>query len=238
MNSPLVALTPSWYPNPPEHHQVFGRWRYALNQTYASLTDRIGIVQIALLPTSRYPDRLLQMLDLLILTGGGDPDPDLYGQTNTGCISFSRERPLWEMDLYRRARELHVPILGICLGLQLITVAEGVPLIQDLPSATREVLDHHGTPLDPKVHPVRINTGSFLYSVLGDEAVVSSFHHQAAVSVPPGYHLTASSSDGVIEAIESDDGEVVAVQWHPERDFTGPILIDALLAQSVRDEDI
>lgn len=230
MNSFLVGLTQSWYPNPPEDHQVFGKWKFGLNQTYAGLTDREGIVPVAIVPTSRHTDGILRMLDLLILTGGGDPDPGLYGQSNKGSRSCSMERPVWDIDLYRRARELHVPVLGICLGLQLIAVAEGIPLIQDIPTSVEGALDHYGTPRSPKVHPVSLTPGSFLHRVLGPEAVVSSFHHQAAAAVPRGYRLTADTSDGLIEGMESEDGEVIAVQWHPERDFTGPPLIEAMLA--------
>ena len=230
MSSFLVGLTQSWYPNSPEDHQVFGKWKFGLNQTYAGLTDRERIVPVAMVPTSRHPDGILRMLDLLILTGGGDPDPGLYGQPNNGSRSCSTERPVWEMDLYRRARELHVPALGICLGLQLIAMAEGVALIQDIQTSVEGALDHYGTPRSPKVHPVNLVPGSFLHGVLGPEAVVSSFHHQAAAAVPRGYRLTAGSSDGLIEGMESEDGEVIAVQWHPERDFTGSLLIEAMLA--------
>lgn len=237
MRRPLVGLTMSWSANPVEKRQVYGHWNFRLNQTYALLVDRVGITPMAILPLPGDMSVVCRELELLVLTGGGDPDPGLYGQECNGSIDMARERPVWEMELYRTARKLHVPVLGICLGLQLIAMAEGVPLIQDVPSQVPGALDHHGTSTSPRVHPVTMAAGSFLRGVLGEEAVVSSFHHQAALSVPQGFRRSAWSSDGIIEGMESDDGEVVAVQWHPERDYTGPLLIDAIVDRMRRGGD-
>lgn len=234
MRRAVVGLTLDWSSTLPQEHQVYGRWRFSLNQTYALLMDRPDVVPLALVPGSGDVGGLCALLDLLVLTGGGDPDPELYGQRIAGAHSIIRERPIWEMECYRTARRTGVPVLGICLGEQLIAVSEGTALIQDIPSQVPGALDHAGTPVSPKVHPVALERGTFLEGVLGTDAVVSSFHHQAAASVPDGFRLAASSSDGVIEAIESLDGGVVAVQWHPERDYTGSLLLDALLGRSVQ----
>jgi putative glutamine amidotransferase len=230
----VVGLTLDWCPTVTDEYQVFGRWRYCLNQTYALLVDRPDIIPVAVIPRSGDPGRICSMLDLLLLTGGGDPDPRLYGQEIAGALSVVRERPLWEMELYRTARRMGVPVLGICLGQQLIAMAEGAGLIQDIPSQVAGALDHYGKAVSPKVHPVSLEGGTILGDILGSEAVVSSFHHQAIAFVPDGFRLVASSSDGVIEAIESVDGGVVAVQWHPERDYTGTPILDALLARQSR----
>jgi len=227
----------SWSANPVEKRQIHGHWNFRINQTYALLVDRPGITPVAVLPLSGEMSAVCGELDLLLLTGGGDPDPGLYGQECNGSVSPARERPVWEMELYRTARDQHLPVLGICLGLQLIAMAEGVPLVQDVPSQVPGALDHHGSAACPRVHPVTIAAGSFLHGVLGEEAIVSSFHHQAALSVPPGFRRSAWSSDGILEGMESDDGEVLAVQWHPERDYTGPLLLDAMIDRVRRGGD-
>jgi putative glutamine amidotransferase len=231
----VVGLTVDWCGTLRDEHQVYGNWRYCLNQTYALFTDRPDVTPVAVIPFSGDAERVCGLLDLLVLTGGGDPDPRLYGQEIAGAVSVVRDRPLWEMEFYRAARRIGIPVLGICLGLQLIAMSEGAALIQDIPTQVPGALDHYGRAASPKVHPVSIESGTFLSGILGSDASVSSFHHQAAAFVPEGFRLAASSSDGVIEAIESKDGSVVAVQWHPERDYTGTLILDALLARKTRD---
>jgi len=230
----VVGLTVDWSGTSRDERQVYGKWRFSLNQTYALFADRPDVAPVAVIPFSGDAGRVCGMLDLLVLTGGGDPDPRLYGQEIAGAVSVVSDRPLWEMELYRTARRMGIPVLGICLGLQLIAMSEGAPLIQDIPTQVPGALDHYGKASSPKVHPVAIESGTFLAGILGPDASVSSFHHQGAAFVPDGFRLAASSSDGVIEAIESIDGSVVAVQWHPERDYTGTLILDALLARETR----
>ena len=182
-----------------------------------------------MIPGSDDLESVLNVIDMLVLTGGGDPDPELYGQKKNGAIENWRDRPIWEMELYKRAREMKVPVLGVCLGIQLITIAEGGQLIQNISTQVVNPEEHHGEAAHPKKHKVEIIGDSILRSILGREIEVSSFHHQAIESVPEGFYRTAEAPDGVIEGMESDDGLVVAVQWHPERDFTGPLLLRSLI---------
>ncbi|MBD3277529.1 MAG: gamma-glutamyl-gamma-aminobutyrate hydrolase family protein [Candidatus Aegiribacteria sp.] len=236
MKPVFAGLTLNWYGNDESKRNAYGTWLFGLNQSYADLMSRVDAVPVGIIPGGDDMSRILQQLDFVVLTGGGDPDPELYGQKNQGSVNCKRERPVWEMRLYREAREKGIPILGICLGIQLIAMAEGVPLLQDIQTLVRDPLHHHGIPSKPEEHSVEIAEGTFLHSLFKDRIVVSSFHHQAIAEVPNGYRAAARTSDGVIEAIESLDGKVVAVQWHPERDFTGPVILRAMISR-IRGKD-
>jgi len=226
---PLVGVTLNWYRNDREKTACYGRWLFGLNQSYAALLGKVKVLPLGIIPASEDFRSILGSLDMVVLTGGGDPDPQLYGQANNGSISCSRERPVWEMGFYKSAREMKVPVLGICLGMQLICMAEGGQLIQNIPTQVADPCRHHGTPQDPSSHEVEILEGTLLHALFGARIEVSSFHHQAIAQVPEGFNVAARSSDGVVEAIESEDGTVVAVQWHPERDFTGPLLLQKMV---------
>lgn len=231
MKKPVIGVTLSWYENDQQKIKSFGKWCFGLNQTYAELVTGVGALPIGIIPAGNNYRDILDTVDMLLLTGGGDPDPELYGQQNTGSNNCSRDRSVWEMELYKAARIMGKPVFGICLGIQLIGITEGIPLVQDIPSQIEGALTHYGKPQTPEKHLAEITSNTFLHGILGPEAEVCSFHHQAISSVPNGFRLAAQSSDGIIEAIESVDGEVVAVQWHPERDYTGPLILNALLSR-------
>ncbi|MFO8183480.1 MAG: gamma-glutamyl-gamma-aminobutyrate hydrolase family protein [Candidatus Aegiribacteria sp.] len=229
MRRPVIGLTLNWQRNDGERVPSCGRWLFSLNQSYADLMGTANTVPVGIVPSAGGLEGILDILDMVVLTGGGDPDPDLYGQLNCGSVDCRRERPLWEMEFYRSARRRGIPVLGICLGIQLIGIAEGEQLIQDIPAQVDNPCHHHGRPGSPASHMIALTRGTFLNHIFGDGIEVSSHHHQAVSDVPGGFRVAARSSDGVIEAMESDDGGVVAVQWHPERDFTGPVLLRGML---------
>jgi len=222
-STPVVGLTVNWVPNDEPSRALYGNWRFFLNSSYSDLVERAGAQPVAILPSD--PGALgafFDRLDLVILTGGGDPDPALYGRRANGARSPERERPLWEMAVYREAISRRIPVLGICLGMQVMAMERGRALVQDIP---RSGVEHEGTVEHPLEHEVRISSGSRLYAALGPGAVVASFHHQAVESAPDSFSVSARAADGVIEAMEGDDGLSTGVQWHPERDSTGlPIL--------------
>jgi len=228
MRKPVIGITLNWYANDESRTQSYGKWLFGLNQSYADLLDRADVTAVGLIPASEDFHSVLDLVDMILLTGGPDPDPELYGQRNNGSIDFRRERPIWEMELYRKAREMKVPVLGVCLGIQLIAIAEGKELIQNIATQVKNPEKHDGKADHPAKHEVEIMGGTVLGEILDSKIVVSSFHHQALAGVPDGFHLAAASPDGVIEAMESDDGLVIAVQWHPERDFTGPLILKEL----------
>ncbi|MCD4847952.1 MAG: gamma-glutamyl-gamma-aminobutyrate hydrolase family protein [Candidatus Aegiribacteria sp.] len=231
MRKPVIGVTLSWYKNDQQKTDSFGKWCFGLNQTYAELIAGAGALPVGIIPAGKEYRDILDIIDMVLLTGGGDPDPELYGQKNNGSKNCSRERFIWEIDMYRSARAMGKPVFGICLGMQLIGIAEGVSLIQDIPSQIKGALDHYGKPHIPRKHTIRIMDNTVLHGILGSEAEVSSFHHQGISRMPEGFLLAAQSSDDIIEAIESDDGGVLAVQWHPERDFTGPLILNAMLSR-------
>lgn len=225
-----AAVTQVWHENAVETRSAYGQFRYCLNHSYAELLDVPGLLPFSILPVKNTsPSVILKHFDLLILTGGGDVSPSIYGREDQGSRNHSSHRYWWDIALYKAARELGMPVLGICLGMQVIGIAEGVALIQDIDSTLNTPVFHDGSASAPAEHPVDICQGSFLHSVFGRKALVSSFHHQVLEKVPPDYSVSARSSDGLIEAIESRNGRVVGVQWHPERDSTGQPLIEAMM---------
>jgi len=223
-----AGITMNWERDPGFKENTPGGWKFCLNGNYVAMLERGGVVPLGMLPGGG-PGDLLDAVDFLVLTGGGDPDPALYGVEVDGAVDVMRERPSWEMELYRTARRAGIPVLGICMGLQIVGIAEGSRLVQDIASRVENPLNHHGKPGFPEFHPVTLIRGTALHRFLGDSVTVGSFHHQALETVPAGFHVAGYSDDGVIEAMESDDGMVLAVQWHPERDSTGDAVLEAVL---------
>ncbi len=228
-----AAVSQVWYDNSPELQNEYGPFQYGLNHSYLSLLDRPGLLPLAVLPATEIsPEEILKNFDILVLTGGGDPSPHLFGREDNGSRNPRPFRSLWDLKLYHAARKLDMPVLGICLGMQLIGIAEGIALNQDIPQSP---VFHDGCASEPATHSVAISPGTRLYDLFGADIVVSSSHHQAIEQVPPGFLLSAESSDGCIEAIQSKDGLVLGVQWHPERDATGkPILEDLIEMTGVK----
>jgi putative glutamine amidotransferase len=161
----------------------------------------------------------------LLLTGGEDIDPSWYGAAPSPLLEPpSQERDLFELALFAVARQRGLPILGICRGIQLINVALGGTLFQDLPSERPGSLNHSPTGArDTRSHVVRLQRGSRVAQALNaGDITVNSMHHQAVRDLAPGLVATGWSGDGVIEAAEStSDSWILAVQWHPEEMYAG-----------------
>ncbi len=216
--TPRIGLTLNWEANPPAVAGVRGPWKYTLNQCYLRLFEGLDVVPWGMLPGCS-PSRAVREVNGLVMTGGGDPAPELFGRSDQGSRNPELHRPIWEMALYREARNAGIPVLAICLGMQLAAIAEGGTLIQDIPTALPGAIDHQAG-----LHDISIPPGSGLHRLLGGNTRVYSAHHQAVEQVPAGFVVAAASPDGILEAMQSRDGLVTALQWHPERDGTGPVL--------------
>lgn len=164
--------------------------------------------------------RYLEGIDGLVIVGGDDVDPKLYGQARekTTRVIFAK-RTAFESWLYRAGKRRGLPMLAICYGMQLINALEGGTLLQDIPSvADREVLiDHVGR--KGTEHRIQFFSGTRLRRVVRvAQAVVATQHHQAIHDLAPGFVAAAVAEDGIIEAIENPaTPHILAVQWHPER---------------------
>lgn len=150
----------------------------------------------------------------LLLCGGGDIESAWYGQEDRGSQPPDRARDRAELELFRAFYEAGKPILGICRGMQLINVALGGDLIQDLPPAQRAL---HTAPEGDLVHTVRARPGGLLHDLYGPSFSVNSAHHQAVGQLGEGLRVTAWSAEGFPEAIAWDERHIMAFQFHPER---------------------
>ena len=167
--------------------------------------------------------RLLEGVDALVLSGGGDVDPSLYGGDPADSLSVEPRRDRFELALFRMARSRGLPVLGICRGAQMVNVAAGGTLrtIRKEPALRRV----HGRFLG---HPVDLAPGSRLARLLGSERIerVVSYHGQAVERPGEGLAIVGRAPDGVVEAIEPVDPDeeswLVGVQWHPELSPRGP----------------
>jgi putative glutamine amidotransferase len=155
----------------------------------------------------------LDGIDGLLLPGGWDIDPALYGEKSAEQVGpLDPELDQTELDLFHQARADGIPVLGICRGQQVINVALGGNLFQ-------HIEDHEVRALGRAhlAHRVEVDPASELGMAAGGSTIeVNSLHHQAVKSLAPGLRLTARGDDGTVEGIESDDGLIVAVQCHPE----------------------
>jgi putative glutamine amidotransferase len=160
----------------------------------------------------------------LVLPGGIDVDPARYGEARHPAVTAVDEaRDEYEIALVRAALAADLPVLAICRGLQVMNVAAGGSLIQDIPSQIGTPVTHQvSDPKDAIAHDVSIAAGSRLQELMGSAAVggrlpVNSRHHQAVGRIAQGFVVTSRASDGVIEALERPDARFcVGVQWHPE----------------------
>lgn len=156
-------------------------------------------------------------MDALILTGGEDVDPQRYGEESIGeCVVVNSVRDTSDFCYAKAALKKGIRILGICRGEQLLNVAMGGSLYQDLPSQYEDVLPHRQTiPAAQASQTINIEPYTLLHRMIGADTVgVNSFHHEAVKDIAPGLKVTAHAPDGVIEAYEGD--RIIGVQFHPE----------------------
>lgn len=220
MTRPLIGITIGYS----THNREF----FTLRDDYVRAVERAGGLPVVLAP-GRPEDAgdLLSRLDGLLLTGGPDVDPGLYGEEPHETVTrVIPERDAFEIGLCQEALRRDRPLLAICRGHQVLNVATGGTLIQDIPSQVSGARDH-----DPDrerwetAHEVRILPRTRLREILGAETIdVNSFHHQAVRELGQGLVVSASSTaDQVIEGIEAPGRRLaLGVQWHPEAFWDRP----------------
>ena len=191
---------------------------YTLDPSSADGISRAGGLPM-ILPHNEDPQAVLDLLDGLVLTGGGDLHPEHYGAaTATVLEDADAGADVWELALARGARERCLPVLGICRGMQTLAVAAGGTMIQDLrPEHGHPLIEHTPEALMSSRHDVEVDANSRLAEVMGCRSfAVNSIHHQGVVD--PGDLVATARVGRVVESLESDgEWAAIGVQWHPEK---------------------
>jgi putative glutamine amidotransferase len=213
------------------------RGRFNLPAEYVAAVQRAGGVPILVPPIPEHAARYLDLVDGIILAGGGDIAPEHYrGSVHALNYGVDAQRDELELTLAREIMRRRQPTLAICRGMQVLNVALGGTLIEHLPAVVGESVLHRKPPRDPTPHAVRLKAGSRLAAITGViELQPMSWHHQAIRAAAPGLEVVATAPDGTIEAVEMPGAPwLIAVQWHPEltahEDPVQQRLFDALIA--------
>ena len=199
---------------------------HGIPRSYVEHVARAGGRPVVVPPGGGH--EVLDALDGLVLAGGGDVDPTLYGGPPGCARDVDRTRDEAEVALVRTAREIGLPTLGVCRGAQVFAVADGGTLVPDLGPDRPHILPN-------AAHPVTTLPGSACARLLAAHPVVNSLHHQAIGHAGSGWRTTVWADDGVVEAVEWNDlreWPAIGVQWHPELDATGARLFGWLVGQS------
>lgn len=218
MTRPLIGLT--------SYHDTVSRGVWVdqdsayLGYSYVAKVAAAGGIPLLIPPVDGADEDwargVLEALDGLVLSGGEDVAAARYGQDpHRAAQEPHAQRDDCELLLARVSRDVNLPVLGICRGIQVMAVEAGGTLIQHLPDEY-PTIDHPSAGGVFGSHPVQIEPGSMLYELLGSRVEVPTYHHQA-VQTAPGYQVVARSDDGVVEAMVDPTARWrVGVQWHPE----------------------
>jgi putative glutamine amidotransferase len=210
MAQPLIGIT------------TYGRGdvsRFSLPAAYVDAVRRAGGIPVLVPPGEINLPVLVGSVSAMILTGGGDIDPNHYGGLSHAAIyGVDAERDAMELALARLLAAVKRPTLGICRGIQTINVALGGTLIEHLPDVVGDQIEHRHPVRRIIEHPVHVEPGSRLAAVLGQLAFpVVSWHHQAIRQTAPSLRAVGWAPDGTVEAVEMPEHPwLIAVQWHPE----------------------
>lgn len=221
MSTPLILLTTGTYHVSDSSNIING---IGVNYVDAVCEANGAPVMVPPVLDKKAIRKAVESADGILLTGGGDILPSIYGQVqNPATNEINEARDKAEIEAAIAALELKLPVLGICRGIQILNVALGGTLIQDIPSQVSSSIIHRTTSNDGYAsHKVCVEKGSILHSIVeADSFTVNSFHHQALKKLGRGLSVTAKSDDGIIEAVELNScGNVLGVQWHPEKIFS------------------
>lgn len=187
--------------------RVFLRGNAEKLKNYTAALTAVGVECVVSMDLS-----LAEDCDGLLVPGGADVDPIHYGQENTASRGIDPDRDRDELALINLFLRLEHPILGICRGHQILNIALGGTLIQDLPDDSH----HQREDKVDRVHPVKV-VHPFLHELYGDSFVSNSAHHQAVDRLAEGLAVTCTGEDGVIEGFIHENGRIIGTQFHPER---------------------
>ena len=195
-----------------------GNKKTSVNTSYVRSIQETGALPI-LIPcicSRAEMEQYVAMCDGFLLTGGMDIAPILYGAMPQHCGTFDYEVDVCLLEFVKLALESHKPILGICRGMQMVNIALGGTLIQDIPS--QKGYGNHSFDYDGNlVHAIEIEKDSLLYEILKkEELLVNSLHHQALGKLGEGMEIMAKAPDGIVEAAGIRERKILGVQWHPE----------------------
>lgn len=203
--------------------------RVRLAASYIDALESAGLVPLIVPPlaNAEAASAILDAVDGLLLTGGEDVNPSRYGQQpHPRLKTVNDRRDSTEIALILEARRRRTPVLAICRGIQVLNVALGGTLIQDISAQCEGALDHDdGSPRQSRTHGIVVEPSSLIAAALGTtDCTVNSLHHQAVQDVSPDLKVSARSTDGIIEGLETNDPDwwVLAVQWHPEEMTDSP----------------
>lgn len=192
-----------------------------INESYINaVCQKGGIPIISAYYNNECTDEILQNIQGIIFSGGVDPNPIFFGENPMHCGEVSPKRDIFEINLCRKAFKKNIPMLGICRGMQIIALAFGGKIYQDIQKEHFGTFNHFQN-FSGKYpfHGVNIIKNTGLYSILQKKRIyVNSFHHQAVCEVPKNFIISAKSDDLIIEAIEyTGKNFIMGVQWHPEQ---------------------
>ena len=208
MRKPIIGIAAEKvYEKPSAFHYPW----YVTSESYTRAVTLAGGIPILLLPNSSPADELISLVDGLLLQGGVDVTPSLYNEEKLPeCGYCDLQEDLFHISLLNSAIKQNKPILGICRGFQVINVALGGTLYQDLESKWHKHYEDYEEPS----HTIKIKEGTKLYSIFNDSLSVNSLHHQGIKTLGKGLTASAFSEDGLIEGIENE--LIMGVQCHPE----------------------
>ena len=216
MKSPIIGITLDF-----EINSGYSKFpSYAIRENYLTCLHKFGAIPIPLFHENSLNNYFIEALDGLVITGGNfDIDPLLYSEFRNGSRNIKDKRTNYEINIFHKFLETSKPILGICGGQQLMNVASGGNLIQDINHSIKTKIEHEQTnPRDQVSHEIIIKKDSRLNTIINKERIqVNSAHHQSVNDLGKNLISTAIATDGVIEAIEHTQHRwCLGLQWHPE----------------------